>query len=507
MRGVLFYPLELTEGVISRDESMIAGLPDDDPEKARLRDEVAQIERRAEDWLKREREAAAIQMVTAGQFLNDLSKADDPEKLRRVITDYFEGETPGSGLILAVNALRLRTSRDEAERMLYALGPKDRIAARVIDIKARKERRSFHEKIEREKEQLREEMGERTANVFEEEGKEQLEQLSQKITERLRPLLEQLPEELLTQTGREDYITRRIASFKDPLRRAAFKLASHGLRSAEEALGVEITRDSDGKITGIDEIKPGEKNNLFGQIVTTELIIDETRKKLESLQERVQKGDLSVISSITAMGEFLNKQIKLQGSLESLLKARLGVGSVGREILDPHQKPERWQMVKELLRSVNVRKALVEFADTGVKIGEAGVAAALVYAASQMGADQLHEMAVRLGEQLQVAPQQLEQLLQQAAQGGRQFAEAAEGSNIPAGDVFLREISNNWANVHKLEEFMRTAPGLKTLYESLSSGLHNAAPALSAIAAGVSLGRERVSSVIGNLTNRIRRRS
>jgi hypothetical protein len=484
-------PQELTKDVIERDRCMISGLPDGDPLRNSLLAELRPIEETAEQWKRSERDSAALQAAVMVQFLKDLAAAgDDPRELEEVMRTYFEGEQPGDALLYRANALYLTANKENAETLLFRLDTKDRIAARVIDEKARRRRMDFYEEAQQVKEGLAREIETDFDRMMGEEDNAELSELTTRIAEKLRPLFARLPKDFLTRSGIENYIEARLAATKDPLRRLAFKVSSGLLKSAEEVLGCKITVDDKGEIASIEIDKEG-KSNVFTQLVQTEMAIERTQDKLAALLERIEAGDISVAPEITGLGEYLREQLQLRNAIESLIEARLGVS------LSSLKHP------KELIGSVNGRNIVTEIADKGVIGAESALAAALTYEAAHLGGEKLHQMADELARQLQVASEQLRLLLQQAAEAGQQFVQQAQAQNIPGGDQALTQTVDYWKEVMSLERFLETAPRIQKLYEFLSTGLHAAAPWAAGIAAGISLGREKVASTVRRVTRRV----
>lgn len=493
-------PDELTEKIIKRNESMINGLPDGHPQRNVLSQELQLIKEAAEDWRRREEGAAAVQVAIMRQFLKELVAAgDNPDKQQQVVETYFIGEQPGDALLYQANALRLRASRDGAESLLFRLHPRDIILALVVDIRARDERRGFYEQVQGVKEMMREEISEKFREILEgEESIQKRGKFEAKITERLRPLLTRLPPEFLTDARVEDYITTRLAHFKDEDSEASFSW-SELLTSAEKTLGARIILDDEGKIK---LIVLDETRGLFSQLLEVELAIEEVRRRLTGLQEAVEGGDLSKAAEITGLGEYLKEQVELRNALTELIEARLGV-SAKAVLTHP----------LEVLGSVKAGKIYTKIDDKeaivlkkALRVAKAAVAAYLVYEAVHLGGDKLQQMADVIAQQLQVAPAHLHRLLQYAVEDGLKFAQQAQAENIPGADRVWTPMSINWELVKDLDNFIRTAPGKKQLYETLARGLHTGAPVAAAIAAGLSLGREKVSSVVHGVTSRFRRR-
>jgi hypothetical protein len=362
----------------------------------------------------------------------------------------------------------------------------------VIDEKARRGRIDFYEKVQQVKEELAGEIETDFDRMMGEENNAELSELTTRIGEKLRPLLTRLPQDFLTRSGVENYIEARLAATKDPLRKLAFKVSSGLLKSAEEVLGCKITVDDKGEIASI-EIDEKGKSNVFAQLAQTEMAIERTKEKLAALREKIEAGDISVAPEITGLGEYLNEQLQLRNAIQSLIEARLGVS------LSSLQHPQ------ELIGSVNARRIFPEIADKGVRGAESALAAFLTYEAFHLGGEKLHQMADELARQLQVAPEQLRLLLQQAAEAGQQFVQQAQAQNIPGGDQSLIQTVEYWLHVHKLSSFIKNAPELIKLAEFLSKGLHVAAPWATAAAAGISFGREKVASTVRKVTERFRR--
>ncbi len=484
----------LSQGVIARNKAMIEGFSDDKdvPDvfytRKQLKQGTARIEEIANEWLSERVRTTAMQMVVMKNMLVDMGSIDNLDDLSELV-DRYVGDS--RSLLFAINARVLAAQRNGAENSAFWLEANDTMVGTALTTQEKRARDNFYAQAE----ETRQAMLEMIDNSAETNGEGNDEALST-VTERLRSIITTLPPEVLTEQALQSFITRRLTKeLKDPVRQAAFKAVSPLLVSAEEALGAKIILDESGKLKRIEVDTEDKEVSIVAQLTETEASIKIIAKQLVAQQQKVEEGDFTVVPEVTGLMQLLKEKIELYDSLMMLLKARLGVSKTS-----PLEHP------MELLSSVNSRKLFLKLVDGGVIGAETALAAFLTYAAVHLGGDVLKHMANSLAKQLKIAPEQLQAVMQAATKEGKEFVQNAQMQNIPGGTEALGRTTEFWQKVRELDQFIKNAPGEIANYRFLSEVFYKASPVAAAVAAGLSLGRNKVADTLRKVSPRFKLR-